>query len=141
MKTTLPVVAVVSSSMEHNDYTFEDWWNLQEDKYKQYNITKEDFSNYKFKNGFNKGDIMVIYGTEPKNIKVGDVIVYRSPSNPNPIIHRVIKLEDGFKTKGDNNNAPDQNLVQPSQIEDTGTAVFRIPYLGWIKIIFINLIT
>ncbi|MDP4012489.1 MAG: signal peptidase I [Candidatus Nanoarchaeia archaeon] len=140
--TSLPIVAVVSSSMEHNSYNLNDWWAIKENEYKRYNITKEDFAKFKFKNGFNKGDIMVVYGVEPKDIKVGDVIIYRSTINANPIIHRVVSIQDdAYVTKGDNNQVKDQNLVSPSQVEDTGKAVLRIPFLGWIKITFTNFIT
>lgn len=139
LSTKLPVVAVVSSSMEHHDYSFDDWWENNYKDYYRFNITKKDFAKFSFKNGFNKGDIMVIYGTEPKDIKVGDVLVYRSSASGNPIIHRVVEVkEDSFITKGDSNQATDQQVVAPSQVEDTGKAIFRVPYLGWVKITFTN---
>lgn len=145
LSTSLPVVAVVSGSMEHRGYSFNDWWDNNLKDYDRFNIKKEDFSQFRFRNGFNKGDIMVIYGVEPKNIKVGDVVVYRSSSSSNPIIHRIVSIENAnedysFTTKGDNNQAADQNIVSANQIEDTGKAVIRIPYLGWIKIIFTEFI-
>ncbi len=152
--TAYPVVAVVSGSMEH-DGSFEEWWNTaalcgnkyctQKEWYALYSISKEKFKEYSFNNGFNKGDIMVLYGTEPKNIKMGDVIVFVNKENGDPIIHRVIVIsttETGYvyTTKGDHNN--DSGAIDKSIAEDAviGKAVVRIPLLGWIKIIFVQLI-
>ncbi len=145
--TGFPVVAVVSGSMEH-DGSFEEWWQseaychspcTQEQWYAEYGITQEQFQEYSFKNGFNKGDIMILKGIEPKNIKTGDVIVF--DSNREPIIHRVVKSGDTIQTKGDHNaasGAMDMNIQSHSII---GKAVFKIPLLGWIKIGFVELIS
>ncbi|MBI4150338.1 hypothetical protein HY488_02960, partial [Candidatus Woesearchaeota archaeon] len=54
--TKFPIVAVISSSMEH-DGSFETWWNQQASWYEANNITEEEFKTFSFKNGFNKGDI------------------------------------------------------------------------------------
>jgi signal peptidase I len=144
--TGFPVVAVVSGSMEH-DGSFDDWWQsqayctigcTQEQWYSNYGISKEQFQEFPFKNGFNKGDIMVLVGVEPKNIKIGDVIVYM---NSEPIIHRVVKIDSTFQTKGDHNadsGAIDKNIHDSAII---GKAVFKIPLLGWIKIGFVELIS
>jgi signal peptidase I len=145
--TSFPVVAVVSESMEHNG-SFNEWWNDQEDFYLKNNITDLDFQSYPFRNGFNKGDIMVLVGTDVEDIAVGDVIVYQA-KRPYPIIHRVIDIRDTggelyFQTKGDNN--PDQirdlylderNISSESYY---GRAVFRIPWLGYIKIWFVEIL-
>ena len=145
--TGYPIVAVVSGSMEH-DGSFNNWWDPQQSWYVSRNITKEEFSDFRFKNGFNKGDIMVLYGKKPNEITVGDVIVFRS-NRPDPIIHRVVKRWEingkyYFQTKGDHNsdsitsigldetNIPEDNLL--------GKAVFRVPLLGYIKIWFVELI-
>ena len=55
-----------------------------------------------------RGDIIVIKGADPKNIEVGDIVVYKRPYQDIPIVHRTINIveEDGtlyFVTKGDNN--------------------------------------
>ncbi len=148
--TTFPVVAVVSGSMEH-DGSFDDWWQssaycdgnecTQEQWYANHNVSKEIFDEYRFKNGFNKGDIMVLLGVEPKTIKTGDVIVFMSKERSDPIIHRVM-IKNGdetsgfvFQTKGDHN--VDSGVGLDTDIQESnilGKAVFRIPYLGWIKI-------
>lgn len=153
--TTHPIVAVVSGSMEHQD-NFDSWWGSialcnegycsQAEHYSLYSITKKEFSKFPFKNGFNKGDLMVLVGKEPKEISLGDVIVFKS-NRPDPIIHRVIRKwnqEDyyHFQTKGDNNPTSYAGVREEDIKEErvVGTAVARIPFLGWIKIIFINVI-
>jgi signal peptidase I len=142
--TTHPIVAVVSGSMEH-DGRFEDWWVVQYEYYRDYNISKDKFLSFSFKNGFNKGDIMILVGQNPKNIKEGNVIVFNG-GRKDPIIHRVIKRweEDGkayFQTKGDHNPQSMQGLemrIPESQV--IGKALFRIPLLGYIKIWFVDLL-
>ena len=105
-------------------------------------ITKENFKGFKFKNGFNKGDIMVLRGVKPKDVKRGDTIVYTTTSTSYPIIHRVVDVKEEnsqyiFTTKGDHNSGQDAPVNQERLI---GKAVLRIPLLGWIKIGFVNLI-
>ncbi len=139
--TGFPLVAVVSSSMEHNT-GFDDWWNENKEFYEARNMT---FNDYKFTNGFNKGDIMILKGVQPKDIKIGDVVVYENNFNKNPIIHRVIEIKQKegkyyFMTKGDNNFGSDPLEVSEDQVKNTGKAVFRLPLLGWVKILFMNII-
>lgn len=158
--TSFPVVAVVSGSMEH-DGSFEEWWQSpaycgsfcsQEEWYVSYEITEEEFQKFPFKNGFNKGDIMVLQGIEPKNIKSGDVIVFMSREGPEPIIHRVIVIttdesttnestEFVYQTKGDHNSDSGDIDMEIAENAVIGKAVFRIPLLGWIKILFVEFIT
>lgn len=141
--TSYPVVAVVSGSMEHDKQSFDQWWNQNEKWYTENGITKEQFKNFHFPNGFNEGDIMVLWGSEPENIKTGYVIVYESHPDYPPIIHRVISKEQSdtetfFRTKGDHNQIPDKERIDEGKL--LGNAVIRIPYLGWVKIMFTNLI-
>ncbi|MFC1741401.1 signal peptidase I [Nanoarchaeota archaeon] len=153
LATSHPIVAVVSSSMEH-DGSFDDWWEsratcgskecLQGEFYRDLGISKDEFRGFRFENGFNKGDIMVLYGTKPEKVKMGDVVVFMA-NRPDPIIHRVIetKKQDSqytFTTKGDHNTATfyfEQSVPEENYI---GRAVLRIPYLGYIKIGFVNLL-
>jgi signal peptidase I len=105
-------------------------------------ITKEDFKDFEFSNGFNTGDIMVLKGISPEKIEEGNVIVYMSHSASYPIIHRVVDIKKmgeiyTFVTKGDHNSAADPLVDQKYVI---GKAVLRIPLLGWIKIGFVRLI-
>ena len=88
---------------------------------------------WKFKNGFNKGDIMVIRGA--KEYKLGDVIVFKVPFQSTPIIHRIIEIDGkNFATKGDHNSyqLPYEKSIKEEQI--LGKAVARIPAAGWLKL-------
>ncbi|MBT5021499.1 signal peptidase I [Candidatus Woesearchaeota archaeon] len=151
--TTHPIVAVVSGSMEH-DESFEDWWDskaqcgvqlcTQGEHYAQYGIMQDEFLKYKYKNGFNKGDIIILYGKDPGEIKRGDVLVFEAGKS-NPIIHRVVKVTNSesevyYTTKGDHN--PTSSNFEKMISEDTiiGTGSIRIPYLGYIKIGFVKLL-
>jgi signal peptidase I len=179
--TSHPVVAVVSSSMEHKtvlscldrefqlspvyscdveelrmcgnsyekktSFSFDRYWEECGGWYKDKAISKEQFYEFPFRNGFNKGDIMILRGLNAEDVKNGDVIVFSSIRS-DPIIHRVVsKTVDGellFQTKGDNNQASiESNLLDETKItEDAiiGKAVFRIPFLGYIKIWFVDIL-
>ena len=151
LSTTHPVVAVVSESMEHNS-NFNDWWEKSKDWYASNNIQKEKFMEFPLKNGFNKGDIIVLNGKKPENIMVGGIIVFWS-ARKDPIIHRVVKKWQEndiyyFQTKGDNyktnpvsinNMLLDETRISQGQI--VGNAIFRIPFLGYIKIWFVDIIS
>ena len=139
--TTHPVVAVVSGSMEHQGTPFDRWWSENRDFYLKKSINKTDFSEYKFKNGFNKGDLMILI--RAREIKKGDVIVFRG-SATEPIIHRVADVVNGtYQTKGDNGitnkqSRPDEIRITQDRI--IGKAVIRAPYLGWAKLAFVIMI-
>ena len=144
LQTSHPVVAVVSESMEHNN-RFDGWWQKSSSWYANNSISKEDFGRFPLKNGFDKGDIMVLKGKKPENIEIGDVIVFWSAKR-DPIIHRVVKKWQDksiyyFQTKGDNyktNPTPiksaflDETSVSEEQV--VGNAIARIPLLGYVKI-------
>ncbi len=124
---------------------FDSFWNICGDWYEKMDIQKEDFSHFIFRNGFNTGDIIVLVGSDPKDIKIGDVIVFQG-NRPDPIIHRVVNHweEDGkqyFQTKGDHN--PDSDPTYELDISEDrviGKAVLRIPVLGYIKIWFVDIL-
>lgn len=105
-----------------------------------YNITESEFKEYRFVNGFNKGDIMVLVSA--KNIKLGDIIVFNADHRNDPIIHRVVQIENGeYTTKGDHNSGSWDFERGISKERIIGKAVIRIPFLGWIKIGFIKLLS
>ena len=145
MGTHFPIVAVVSTSMVHTQ-GFEEWWAANEDYYLSQNITKAQFEEFPFKNGFNRGDLMILVGKDPNRINIGDIIVFQS-GKPYPIIHRVIQKEQKgmwvFQTKGDNNKAQirDATLDETQILEKQllGSAVVRVPWLGYVKIWFVDL--
>jgi len=145
--TQLPLAIVESCSMYHEGNLFSDndlWWDRHIDKYENLDLIKEQFAEFPFNDGFNKGDILFIIGTDPEDLKVGDVIVFNGQQT-NPIIHRIIEIdqEDGenvFATIGDNNNGQlsFERKIHSNQI--IGKAVFRLaPYIGWGKLIFFEL--
>ncbi len=157
--TTYPIVAVVSSSMEHNSLNFDDWWQNSEEYYSGIEIVKNSFEKFPLKNGFNKGDIMILWRTNSNNIKIGDVIVFKSARTnpkPDPIIHRVIIIEEKngsiiYQTKGDNyvtnrrqiNGCFQDGCIYESDIQQSqilGKALFKVPWLGYIKIWFVDLL-
>jgi signal peptidase len=61
------------------------------------------------------------------DIEAGDVIAFSN--NSMMIAHRVVEItEEGYLTKGDNNENRDLGAVLPDQVE--GTVFFSIPRLG-----------
>lgn len=158
--TSLPIVAVVSESMEHTS-SFEDWWNspaycqyqicTQKEFYESKNITEEKFKKFIFENGFNKGDIIILYRANSDKLKVGDVITFNSlDKNTYPIIHRIIEINQInttyiYQTKGDNNarqifvegHLDEYNIKENDLV---GKGILKIPYLGYVKLIFTDFV-
>ncbi len=130
LQTDLPVVAVVSSSMQHNNAELTHYGWL--DRNLGYNKTYID--SWPFKDGFLIGDMPVVQGTE--NVAVGDIVVYSTSNQNVPIIHRVVRVNaDGtFETKGDNNNSQlgYEHSIYKEQVH--GKVIFIIPKLGYFKV-------
>ncbi len=88
---------------------------------------------------FYRGDMMIVFGD--KNVKVGDVVVFDSPDRKYPIIHRVYEIKNnGIVTKGDNNPSTDEGrwgVISLDKIH--GKAFLKIPILGWVKILFVEI--
>lgn len=142
--TSLPLAIVESCSMYHQDNiltNFDEWWQSHEKKYSEFNISKKQFEQFQIYNGFNKGDILFITGVKPEKLELGDIIIFSTESNKNPVIHRIVSIEKNsneieFSTMGDNNNGQLslERGISSSQI--LGKASIRaVPYLGWIKLI------
>jgi len=129
--TSLPLVIVESCSMYHQENGFEKIF--QKNIYQENGVNIEDTKNWDFKNGLNKGDVIFVMGT--KKPEVGNVIIFNGGAS-HPIIHRVIDETEPYGTLGDNN--PGQLTTEKSISSDrlTGRAIFKIPYIGWIKLIF-----
>jgi len=142
MGTSLPIVGVESSSMDHqivkDDYgrlnicgkiysqsekqnlNFDEYWDICGNWYIQRNITKEEFSEFSLSNGFSKGDVIIVWGRFTP--KIGDIIIFKPASGtaPNPIIHRIVSISDTgvIQTKGDHNEAQltaSNNLYQTDE--------------------------
>ncbi len=102
MMTTNPDPPDYTCSMYH-DQDFDVWWEQHNDKFP--GITKEQFANFPFPNGF-------VYGAtgktvEPSNIQLGNIAVFNRTSAQRPIAHRIIALyeENGtnyVEVQGDN---------------------------------------
>ena len=83
------------------------------------------------------GDLVLVSKTSQDEIKVGDIIQFKTDNMIIPIIHRVyeIKEENGdnlFITKGDANDIPDKDPIVFNQIQ--GKVGLKIPKIGWISI-------
>jgi signal peptidase len=96
-----------------------------------------------------EGDLLIIQGKPYEYIVPGDhygkngsVIVYKSSYSGELIVHRVTDVRFNhsgnekyeFQTWGDNNPIPD--LGWQSQENVMGVVIFRIPFLGWVSLIF-----
>lgn len=165
-----PIVAIVSGSMEHKvvynrvcnvhiadiqskSLDYDEWWNYCGSYYQSnYNLSKETFSQFEYKNGLNIGDVMILYGKDPQKIEVGEVLVFipqdkRFFEQKGPVIHRVVQKwtdENGkihFRTKGDHNPVSIDNF-ENDIIEDNviGVSVARVPFIGYAKILLNNAI-
>lgn len=155
--TSYPIVAVVSESMEHGLYhnrlcdqyfaefpeSFDNYWKVCGSWYEQKGIDQWQFQQFPFSNGFNKGDVIVLW--RPTNLERGDILVFQA-NKPQPIIHRIVKVwdENGetyYQTKGDHNGDSDSRFIQETKISQErvyGRGLIRIPYLGWLKILFVE---
>jgi len=132
--TKLPVVAVVSDSMTHDVLTPLRHYQFLEENL-GYNKTEVDA--WPLKNGFLRGDALIVQGVPKESLKVGDVIVYDISGQSTPIVHRIVKFDsDEIITKGDHN--PSFDPWRPKQIH--GKAVFVIPLLGWPKLLLTQIL-
>ena len=146
---SLPLVVIESCSLYHGE-NFDNWWDVQGDWYKQKEIQKDDFREFPFRNGMNKGDIIFVWGRG--GYEIGDVVIFKANPDstaPHPIIHRLVS-EKPYGTKGDHN--PGQLVSDKTNnienIDETkipeerifGKAAFRVPIVGWIKLSFFEVI-
>ncbi len=129
--TSLPLVVVESCSMYHQD-DFESWWSRNGLWYEEHGISKEDFESSTFKNGLNKGDIVLVSGRG--SYEKGDIVIFNSQYRY-PLIHRMVRI-DPYDTKGDNNFAQLPGELGIEEEQFIGKAIGRVPGLGWIKLIF-----
>lgn len=77
------------------------------------------------------GDLVFVKSISFEDVKKGDIITFKYEGNV--VTHRVIdKKEDGFITKGDNNNVQDKDVVGEEDL--IGKVLFHIPFLGYITV-------
>lgn len=94
---------------------------------------------------FQRGDAVIIETINDKNIskiKVGTIIMYNLDGAA--VIHRVIKITDNngiiyYETKGDNNELPDNNLVEQKQV--LGIERASIPKIGYPSVLLQSIIS
>lgn len=73
------------------------------------------------------GDVILVKTVKQEELKQGDVITFELLGEN--ITHRIVALQDdGYQTKGDNNNIEDKYIVKYYQIK--GKVILTIPYLG-----------
>ena len=132
--TSLPLVIVESCSMYHHEDGLEK--TFESSVYGEYGIGLGDTGGWIFQNGFSKGDVIFVVGA--KNIEVGDVIIFEGGATY-PLIHRVVGIGDSYATKGDNYKSNSKQLSSEKSISEDriiGKALFKVPFVGWIKLIF-----
>ena len=84
---------------------------------------------------YNIGDLVFAKEIKKDKININDVITYSLSNGKDTVTHRVVDIidQDGeimYKTKGDNNNSADFELVKFNQIQ--GTIIFKISKIGLI---------
>ena len=100
---------------------------------------------------FYRGDIVDVEKTNllgiqefnPKDVQVGDIVVYNAKWFNQPVIHRIIDIKEingktVYEIKGDNNNRSDPYYVTADQIQAKvikwGDKPVVIPYIGTISL-------
>ena len=83
------------------------------------------------------GDVVVTYKEDNNKYNEGDVITFVSEQNGGiTITHRVEEVYSvndsySYKTKGDNNNAPDNEITSGDNV--LGKVVVKVPKVGYIQ--------
>lgn len=88
-----------------------------------------------------QGDILIVRNIPTSSIQVGDVIIFNTTQVADAVVHRVVTIweKNGtyyFKTKGDNNDQPDNwndGITTGDNIH--GVVVFRVPHIGWFLLV------
>lgn len=90
-----------------------------------------------------KADFLGIHEFDPKDVQIGDVVVYDAAWFDQPVIHRIINIVDVngstmYVIKGDNNDKPDPYYVRADQITEKvvtlGDSLAVIPKIGYLSI-------
>ena len=85
---------------------------------------------------FYPGDIVITQNKDKADIKVNDIVTFRD--NEGVIItHRIIEeTNEGYITKGDNNNVNDADVLKEKNI--IGEVKFSIPKVGYVMNLLSN---
>lgn len=90
-----------------------------------------------------KADLFGIHEFDPKDVQVGDVVVYDAAWFKQPVIHRIINIVSingttMYEIKGDNNKSPDPYYVEADQIKERvvtiGDNLVVIPKIGYLSL-------
>ena len=74
------------------------------------------------------GSVVLIKPVDPETLKIGDIICFQF-SEPKSITHRIVSItNEGFITKGEANEDPDQWTVKKENV--IGKVEMTIPYVG-----------
>jgi signal peptidase len=78
------------------------------------------------------GSIVVIKPANSDTLKIGDIICFKvETESPTTVTHRIINItSQGFITKGDANEDPDQWIVKKENV--IGKVIATIPYIGYL---------
>ncbi|MEM1564042.1 MAG: signal peptidase I [Candidatus Bathyarchaeia archaeon] len=78
------------------------------------------------------GSVVIIKPVNPEALTIGDIICFKvETESPTTVTHRIINItEEGFITKGDANEDPDQWIVKKEDI--IGKVIAVIPYIGYL---------
>ena len=76
------------------------------------------------------GGIVMIKPVDSEALKTGDIICF-TLTEPTSVTHRIVNITDeGFVTKGDANEDPDQWTVKKENV--IGKVILTIPFIGYL---------
>ncbi len=85
---------------------------------------------------FYPGDLVITQHKDKADIKLNDIVTYRNNEGI-VITHRIIeKTNEGYITKGDNNNVNDADILKNEDI--IGEVKFHVPKLGYVMNLLSN---
>ena len=75
------------------------------------------------------GDVVVITNKKNNDLKINDIITFKEDNDI--VTHRIVDIKDnGYVTKGDNNNSIDYDIVPFDNV--IGKVLFHIPKIGYV---------
>ena len=92
---------------------------------------------------FNPGDVIITRETFASRLHIGEVAVFRNPTDGTLYSHRIIgtshkDMSASFVTKGDANPVADEDRVVVPLSAKIPRQIGRIPWLGWVIVYATN---
>ena len=92
---------------------------------------------------FNPGDVIITRETFASRLHIGEVAVFRNPTDGTLYSHRIIgtshkDMSASFVTKGDANPVADEDRVVVPLSAKVPRQIGRIPWLGWVIVYSTN---